>query len=206
MLRVGLTGGIACGKSAVGDMLAVRGAKVIQADRISHQLMRPGNAAYDEVVHRFGRGILKPDGEIDRQALAAIVFADKARLEELTSIMHPAVIREQEAWMDSVGQRDPHGIAIVEAALIYEAGLAERFDKIIVITCTPEVKLERLAKRLGADLATARADLERRSSAQISDEEKARRADYVIDNSGTLAETERQVEKLADELRRLATQ
>jgi dephospho-CoA kinase len=166
--------------------------------------MRPGTPVYEEVVRRFGRGILRADGEVDRPSLARIVFNDKARLQELTSITHPAVIKAQEQWMDDVGRADPHAIAVVEAALIYEAGLAEHFDKIIVVTCTAQNKLERLSKRMGVDLETARLEMQRRSAAQIPDDEKARRADYVVDNSGDPADTQAQLQEIAAELRRLA--
>jgi dephospho-CoA kinase len=205
VLRVGLTGGIACGKSAVGQMLVAEGAHVLEADKLSHQLMVPGTPVYDEIVQRFGREILNADGEIDRAAVATIVFNDHKRLQELTSILHPAVIRAQEQWMDDAGRSDPKGIAVVEAALIYEANLAKDFDKIIVVTCKPDDKLQRLARRMGIDnLDAARLELERRSSAQIPDDEKARRADYVIENSGTLRHSQDQVQRLIIELRRLA--
>ena len=205
MLRVGLTGGIACGKSAVGQMLVAGGAHVLEADKLSHQLMLPGKPVYDQVIQRFGRDIVRADGEIDRAALAKIVFNDHQRLQELTSILHPAVIRAQEQWMDDMGRSDPTGIPVVEAALIYEANLAEHFDTIIVVTCAAQDKLQRLARRMGIeDLDAARLELERRSSAQIPDEEKARRADYLIENSGSLRHTQDQVERLMIELRRLA--
>jgi len=204
MLRVGLTGGIACGKSLIGQMLVEEGAYLLEADKLSHELMRPGRPVYDEVVRRFGSGILKPDGEVDRAALGTIVFGDRKRLQELTSIVHPAVIQAQEEWMNDMGAMDPNAIAILEAALIYEANLAEHFDKVIVVTCDPQHKLERLTSRMGSDAETARLELERRSSAQIPDEEKAHRADYVIDNSGSIEDAREQVQKLMPELRRLA--
>jgi dephospho-CoA kinase len=204
MLRVGLTGGIACGKSVVGQMLVEEGAYLLKADTLSHDLMRRGRPVYDQVVQRFGSGILKADGEVDRAALGAIVFGDHKRLQELTSIIHPAVIQAQEKWMDDMGAADPNAIAIVEAALIYEANLAEHFDKVIVVTCNPQHKLQRLTIRMGSDAETARMELERRSSAQIPDEEKAHRADYVIDNSGALEDAREQVRTLIPELRRLA--
>jgi len=205
MLRVGLTGGIACGKSVVGQMLVAEGAHLLEADKLSHELMRPGKPVYDEVVRRFGRGILMEDGEVDRAALASIVFNDQERLQELTSIVHPAVIKAQEEWMDDVSQSDPTAIAIVEAALIYEAGLADHFDKVVVVSCAPSHKLSRLARRMGADEELARVELERRSSAQIPDDEKISRADYVIDNSGSITYAQEQVRNLMVELKRLAS-
>jgi dephospho-CoA kinase len=204
MLRVALTGGIACGKSVIGQMMVAEGAHLLEADKLSHELMQPGKPVYDEVVRLFGRGVLKADGEVDRAALAGIVFNAPARLQELTSIVHPAVIAAQEQWMDDAGRADPNCVAVVEAALIYEANLAEHFDKVVVVTCSPETKLARLAQRMGANFDAARLELERRSAAQIPDDEKARRADYVVDNSGTLGYAQRQVRELMGEFKRLA--
>ena len=210
MLRVGLTGGIACGKTAVGEMFAARGAHVIQADRIAHELMQPGGSVYNQVVLHFGRQVLQPDGSINRQKLAEVAFGAAGaassipRIEELNRIVHPAVVASQEEWMADIQRRDPHAIAMVEAALILEAGVAGRFDKILVVTCSPEARLQRFAQRLHLDLHAARQEMERRMAAQLPDEEKVRRADYVIDNSATLAETERQVDKIMQELRKAA--
>lgn len=210
MLRVGLTGGIACGKTVVGEMFAARGAHVIQADRIAHELMQPGSAVYNQVVLRFGREILQPDGRIDRQKLAHAAFGDPSgtgaaaapRVEELNRIVHPAVVAAQEEWLADIGRREPHAIALVEAALILEAGVRHRFDKLVVVTCSPEARLQRFAQKLHVDKEAARKEMERRMAAQLPDEEKARRADYVIDNSGSLADTERQVDKIMQELRK----
>ena len=213
MLRVGLTGGIACGKTAVGEMFAARGAHVIQADRIAHELMQPGGPVYNQVVLHFGRQILQPDGRINRQKLAQAAFsappagggtATAPRVEELNRIVHPAVIASQEEWMADIQRRDPHAIAMVEAALILEAGVRHRFDKLVVVTCSREVRLQRFAQRLRLDLEAARQEMERRMAAQMPDEEKASRADYVIDNSGPLADTERQVDTIMQELRKQA--
>ena len=213
MLRVGLTGGIACGKTAVGEMFAARGAHLIQADRIAHDLMQPGGTVYNQVVLHFGQEILQPDARIDRQKLAQAAFGDPSptagatpasRIKELNCIVHPAVVAAQEEWMADIGRRDPHGIAMVEAALILEAGVAQRFDKLVVVTCSREVRLQRFAQRLHLDMAAARLEMERRMAAQMPDEEKARRADYVIDNSGSLADAERQVDTIMRELRKAA--
>jgi len=213
VLRVGLTGGIACGKTAVGEMFAARGAHVIQADRIAHELMQPGGPVYNQVVLHFGRQILQPDGRINRQKLAQAAFSapppgggttTSPRVEELNRIVHPAVIASQEEWMADIQRRDPHAIAMVEAALILEAGVSHRFDKLVVVSCSHDVRLQRFAQRLHLDVETARQEMERRMAAQMPDEEKARRADYVIDNSGSLADTERQVDKIMQELRKQA--
>ena len=203
MHKVGLTGGIAAGKSVVGKMFAALGAQVTQADEISHQLMLPGEAVYREVVEHFGAGILDPDGTVNRARLAELAFggAGKAsRVEELNQIVHPAVIQRQEEWIAAVGRRDPHAIAMVEAALILEAKMEKGFDRLVVVTCRPEQRIERWARRLKVDLETARREVTRRMAAQLSDEEKIKAADYVIDNSGPLDETERQVKKIYAEL------
>ena len=212
MLRVGLTGGIACGKTVVGEMFAARGAHFLQADRIAHELMQPGGSVYNQVVLHFGREILQPDGRINRQKLAHAAFGQPvsggfspaSRIEELNRIVHPAVIAAQEEWMADIGRRDPHAITIVEAALILEAGVGHRFDKLVVVTCSHEARLQRFAQRLHLETEAARQEMERRMAAQMPDEEKVRRADYVIDNSGPLAYTERQVDTIMEELSKAA--
>jgi dephospho-CoA kinase len=203
LLKVGLTGGVACGKSTVGEMFVARGARLIKADEIAHQLMRPGQPVYQEVVQHFGRGIVGEDGTIDRQKLAREAFGG-GRFEELNRLVHPAVIAHQERWMEEEAARHGDAVVIVEAALIVEAGVQKRFDKIIMVTCRPEQKAARFAERQGITDEAARQEVERRQAAQRSDEEKIRAADYVIDNSGSRAETERQVEQVFCELKRLA--
>jgi dephospho-CoA kinase len=207
VLRVGLTGGVACGKSVVGEMFAKRGMKVIQADLVAHQLMQPGEPVYREVVEHFGRAILNSDGTINRPRLAEAAFGrgeGATRVQELNRIVHPAVLARQDAWMDEVGRENHHAVAMVEAALILEAGAKARFDKIVVVTCTPEQRVERLARRMKIDLGSARREVDRRMAAQLPDEEKIKAADFVIDNSGALDETEKQVSAVAAELLRLA--
>lgn len=201
MLRVGLTGGIACGKSTVAKMFAEFGAQIVDADVIVHELYRPGQETYQELIKHFGREIVKPDGEIDRAKLATIVF-DGGRVEELNKIVHPAVIRRQDQWMR--GANEPHAIIMVEAALIFEANARDRFDKILVVTCSPAQKITRFAHRSSMSEAQAQAEVERRSKAQIPDDEKARRADFVIDNSGSVDESRHQVERIYAELKVLA--
>lgn len=203
MLRVGLTGGVACGKSTVAKMFAELGATIVDADAIAHELYRPGHEVLQELVRHFGPEILKPDGELDRAKLATLVF-DGGRVEELNKIVHPAVIRQQDQWMRSLGEKDPYAVAIVEAALILEAGVKDRFDRIMVVTCRPAQKIARFAQRTGMSEDAARADVERRTKAQMPDEEKARRADFVIDNSGSVEETRHQVQRIYSELKVLA--
>ena len=200
MLRVGLTGGVACGKSTVGAMLAERGAHYLQADTLAHQLYAPRTETHDAVVRTFGRDILNPDGSINRSKLANAAFP--ARIGELNTIVHPAVVAAQNKWMVEVERTDPNGVAVVEAALLVEAGATRDFDKLIVVTCNLEQKVERYARRAKASLDEARAEVLRRSAAQMPDEEKAKRGNYVIDNSGTIEETARQVDAMWAELRR----
>ena len=203
MLKVGLTGGVACGKSTVAKMFADLGAQVVDADAIAHELYRSGQDVYQELVKRFGQEIVKADGEIDRAKLAAAAF-DGGRVEDLNKIVHPAVIRQQDRWMRELAARDPYAVAMVEAALIFEAGVKDRFDKIMVVTCNPAQKVTRFAERTGRNEADARADVDRRTKAQIPDEEKARQADFVIDNSGSVEETRHQVQRIYAELKVLA--
>ena len=198
MLKVGLTGGIASGKSTVGEMFARHGVHLIQADQISHQLMQPGEPVHREVVRRFGAGILNPDGTVNRPRLAELAFGDpgpgkSSRIQELNQIVHPAVIKRQEEWMAEVGRQDPQGIVMVEVALILEAGSAKAFDALVVVTCLPEQRIRRWAGHMNVEEEAARREVTRRMAAQLPDEEKIKAADYVIDNSGSLDNTQRQV-------------
>jgi dephospho-CoA kinase len=207
MLKVGLTGGIASGKSVVGEMLVALGAHLVQADRIAHQLMLPGQPVYNEVVRHFGGGILNPDLSVNRSKLAEVAFGSAAapsvssRVQELNRIVHPAVIRSQEEWMEEAGRQDPHAIAIVEAALIVEAGAAKRFDRLIVVTCNDEQRITRFAARQKLDLDAARKEVERRMAAQLPEAEKVKAADYIIDNSASLDHTREQVRQVWQRLR-----
>jgi len=212
LLRVGLTGGIASGKSTVGEMFVALGAHLAQADEIAHQLMQPGEGVYEEVVRRFGRGILDPDGRVNRPRLAEAAFGSAAknapgkpsRVQELNQIVHPAVILKEEEWMNDLERRDPQAIAMVEAALILEAGMAPRYRRLIVVTCRPEQRIERWAQRLHVDEETARREVTRRMAAQLPDDEKIKAADYVIDNSGSLDETQKQVRAVFRDLQQEA--
>jgi dephospho-CoA kinase len=209
MLKVGLTGGIASGKSVVGEMLVALGAHLVEADRISHDLMLPGQPVYNEVVRHFGGGILNPDLSVNRSKLAEAAFgspASPSRVQELNRIVHPAVIRSQEAWMEEMGREDPHAVAIVEAALIVEAGAAKRFDRLIVVTCSDQQRIARFAARQKLDLEAARKEVARRMAAQLPDAAKIKAADYVIDNSGSLDKTREQVHEVWKKLRAEAKQ
>jgi dephospho-CoA kinase len=217
LLKVGLTGGIACGKSVVGEMFVTLGAHLVQADRIAHQLMLPGEPVYNEVVRHFGRAILNADGSINRAKLAEFAFGSNSaaqgsanltsassepqpRVLELNRIVHPAVIRAQEEWMEEIGRSDFRAIAIVEAALIIEAGAAKDFNRMIVVTCTDEQRIARFAARQGMNFNAARKEVERRMAAQLPDSEKIKAADYVIDNSGSLDNTRERVRNVWSKL------
>ncbi len=201
MLKIGLTGGIASGKSVVGEMFVKLGAHLIKADDVAHWLMEPGRPVYDAIVRAFGREVLNADGSINRPSLAKAAFGDPAtgqlsRVKELNAIVHPAVIRHEDEWMEEVGQRDSNSIAIVEAALILEAGAADRFDHLVVVTCNPAQRTQRFAQRMRITEEAARAEVARRMAAQIPDEEKIKAADFVVDNSGSLEDTEKQVKRV----------
>jgi dephospho-CoA kinase len=146
MLRVGLTGGIATGKSTVAAILRELGCHVLEADKIAHRFIEPGGAAYDDVVREFGRDILTPDGHVDRKKLGAVVFADSARLPRLNAIVHPHVLAEQDRELAAIERVEPHAIAVVEAALLIEARYTNRLDCLIVTWCTSEQQLARLVQ------------------------------------------------------------
>lgn len=203
MIHVGLTGGVACGKSTVARMFTDLGAQVIDADKIVHDLYRRGQPVYRQLVEKFGAGILSEDGEIDRGRLAALAF-DGGRVQELNRIVHPEVIHKQREWIAEAARRQPNGVAMVEATLTLEAGGKSRYDKIIVVTCQPQQKVLRYAMRSHSGEAIAQAEVERRTKVQMPDAEKAALADYVIDNSGTLEQTRHQVENIYKELMALS--
>lgn len=200
MLRVGLTGGLATGKSFVGQALADLGCLWIQADELGHRVLAPGGEAYQAVVEAFGRDILKEDGSIDRNRLAEEVFDQPDRLALLNSLVHPPVIRMEEELIAAFAAREPSGIAVVEAAILIETGGHKRFDRLIVTWCTEQQQIERALRRPGATLGQVKARLRR----QMPLEEKVRLADYVIDTSGTKEQTIEQVRKVYESLRRIA--
>ena len=196
MLRVGLTGGIASGKSEVSAMLRDRDIPVLAADQLGHKLMEPGQAAYDDVVREFGEEILAADGSVDRTKLGAIVFADPAKRARLNWILHPKIIETIRQWFKSLDHPGGPEFAVMEAALIYEANVQKDVNRVVVCWCTPEQQLERLIAR-GLSEEQAR----RRIGAQMPVDEKKRLADMVIDCSGTLEETRQQVSELIEKLR-----
>ncbi len=189
MLRVGLTGGLASGKSFVGEALENLGCRLIKADELGHEALRPGGEAYTGAVREFGPGILAPDGAIDRRKLAAEVFDRPERLAVLNGLVHPPVIRREEELMAQFAGENPDGIAVVEAAILIETGNYKRFDKLIVAVCRPEQQVERAMHRDGVTREEALARLAR----QMPLDEKRKYADYIIDTSGTKEETLKQV-------------
>jgi dephospho-CoA kinase len=195
MLKLGLTGGIASGKSAVASMLRELGFPVLDADSISHRLMEPGQPAHDEILREFGPDVANASGRIDRAKLAAVVFADPGKLARLNAILHPrveqAMLLQFDAWQRS-GFRDA---VFVEAALLVEAGFTKHLDGLVVTFCTPAQQLERLLAR-GMSEVEAR----RRIAAQLPIDEKLRHATYTIDCSGSLDASRAQVESLAANL------
>jgi len=201
MLKIGLTGGIASGKSLVSQIFTELGAHTIDADQIAHELMRPGEPVYEQVVQSFGNEILNPDKSVNRAKVAELAFDKRRpRIYELNRIMHPEVIQRYESWMEDIRQREPDAIVILEAALVLEAGLRRRFDRIVVVTCKPQQRAERWAQRFNLDPETAKVEVNRRMMAQAPDEAKIQAADYVIDNSGSVEETRKQVQKVYDAL------
>lgn len=201
MLRVGLTGGLASGKSFVGEALASLGCHLLKADELGHKLLQPGTEVYGRVVDAFGPSILDAEGRIVRRALGSLVFDDPQKLALLNSMVHPAVIEEEERWMRQTEASDPHGIAIVEAAILIETGSYKRFDKIVLAVCSDEQQIARAMKRDGLSREEALARLSR----QMPLAEKRKFADFVVDTSGEKEQTLVQVRRLYDELRRLAS-
>lgn len=199
MLRLGLTGGIASGKTAVAGMLREMGFAVLDADLLAHKVIEPGQPAYYEVAREFGPDIVAPNGYINRAKLAAIVFADPAKLARLNAIIHPRVEAAAMLQLNEWARDGTREAAFVEAALLVEAGYQNILDGLVVTWCRPEQQLERLRSR-GLTEQEAR----QRIAAQLPSDEKVRYATEKIDCSGTLEATRRQVEALAAKLRRPA--
>jgi len=199
MLKVGLTGSIAVGKSFVLEVFRELGCAVLDADKTAREVVEPGLPAFDEVVQTFGKEVVTADGSLDRPKLGAIVFDDAAKRELLNSIVHPRVIEAQDRWLQAAEKDQPHGIAVVDAALMIESGGYERFDKLIVVWCEPAVQLERLIRRNGLDEAEAK----KRIAAQMSQEEKKGYADFLIDTSTEREETRQQTVEIFNRLKLL---
>jgi dephospho-CoA kinase len=199
MLKVGLTGGLACGKSFVGEVLRGYGCLLIQADELGHAVLALGGEAYEPVVREFGSEILDAGGRIDRKALAAQVFGAPERLAALNRLVHPAVYRKEDELIAEFAARNPHGIAVVEAAILIETGSYRRYDRIVLVTCREEQQVERALRREGSSLS----DVNARLSRQMPLAEKRKFADFVIDTSGEKEDTVRQTGAVFQELRRI---
>ena len=200
MLRVGLTGSIAVGKSFVTSIFSGLGCHTLDADETAREVVLPGSPGLAAVVKAFGDDVLNPDGTLNRQRLGETIFADEEKRQKLNQILHPFIIARQDEIMRAWEQEDPNGIGIIDAALMIESGGYRRFDKLIVVHCRPEVQLERLMLRsnLGRDEAQARID------AQMPQAEKQRFADYLIDTSDGFEVTRARTAEVYDALRRLA--
>jgi len=199
MLKVGLTGGLACGKTFVGQALADLGCHLIQADELGHEILLPGGEAYADVVREFGPGILNQDGTIDRKRLAAEVFAKPERLEALNRLVHPHVFRRERELIDRFAKSDPRGIVVVEAAILIETGTFKNYDRLILVECEEQQQVARALKRDHTD----RADVLARIRRQMPLDEKRKFAHYVIDTSGSKEDTLRRVREVYDALRRI---
>lgn len=210
MLRVGLTGGLASGKTTAARRFAELGAHVISADEVGRALMQPGERVFGEIVERFGRGVVGADGKLDRAALARIAFGE-GRLEELNAIIHPATIARQEEMIAEIAAREPNAVVVVESALIFEtkhgaaavggeAGWRRRFDRIILVRASEQERISRFVARASSSEAEAR----RRIAQQMDDDWKAAHSDYVLTNDGTMDELRAEVDALWPELRKAA--
>jgi dephospho-CoA kinase len=197
MLRVGLTGGLASGKSFVAEQLAALGCFVIHADKLGHDALLPGGEAYGPAVAEFGRDILDAGGLINRRRLAAIVFNDPDRLSRLSAIVHPAVSERIRLLLENFSRAEPGGIAVVEAAILIETGAYKSYDRLIVAVCTEQEQLERAMRRDGLTREEALARLRR----QLPLSEKVKYADYVIDTSGAKERTIEQTRAVYESLR-----
>ena len=209
MLRVGLTGGLGSGKSTVAQMFAAHGVHVISADEVGRRLMQPGEDVFRQIVEHFGPEVVRGDGTLNRPLLAELAFR-QGRLDELNRIVHPAVIAAQEAWADDLAAREPDAIAMIESALIFEAGVSgsvpgwrDRFDCVVLVTAPYALKVQRFLDRMSAgkqmsaeQLTALEQDARSRLAAQIPDSEKTPLCDFVIDNSGSLEQTQRQVDEV----------
>ena len=196
---MGLTGGLASGKSFVGEALAGYGCFVIQADELGHEVLAPGGEAYEAVVREFGSEMLEATGRIDRRQLAARVFGNPEALARLNALVHPPVVRREERLFAEFAVREPKGIAVVEGAILIENGSYHRFDRLILVTCSEDQQVQRAMHRDGVTEGEVRARLSR----QMPLAEKRKFAHFVIDTSGLKEDTLRQARAVYEELRRI---
>ena len=202
MLIVGLTGGVASGKTAVSRVLKEEGAYIIDADQIARELVQPRKPAWKEIIRAFGQEILQEDGSIHRKKLAGRVFADVKQRKRLNRILHPRIRKEMDRRAKEIGQRDPEAIVVIDAPLLVELGNHRQMDKLIVVTSTRTQQIERLKDRDGAN----REEALKIVSSQMPLEEKLKFADFVIRNEGSLEETKRKAREVFKELRKVAHQ
>jgi dephospho-CoA kinase len=202
MLIVGLTGGVASGKTAVSQVLKEEGAYIIDADQIARELVQPHKPAWNELIRAFGKEILQEDGSIHRKKLAEKVFADPEQRKLLNQILHPRIKEEMDRRTKEIGQRDPEAIVVIDAPLIVELGDHREMDKLIVVTTTQTQQIERLKDRDGAKPEEALRIL----SSQMPLEEKVNLADFVIRNEGSLEETKKRAKEVFKELRKVVLQ
>jgi dephospho-CoA kinase len=202
MLRVGLTGGYATGKSFVAQELETRGCHLIYADKLGHEVLAPEGKAYAPTIALFGEGILAAERTIDRKKLASVVFGDAELLKQLTAVIHPAVFELEEALIEGLKATDPKGIVVVEAAILIETGRYRDYDRVIVTVCSREKQISRGMKRDGL----SREEVMQRIDRQMPMEQKIPLADYVIDTEGDKEATAAQVSGVFDNLARLAGQ
>ena len=197
MLNVGLTGGLATGKSSVGRFLRELGCPLIRFDQLGHQVIEPGGEAYAAVVAEFGREILDPAGAIDRRLLGARVFSDPVRLARLSALVHPPARARARALAEAYAREQPHVIIVTEAAILIETGSYKDYDKLIVAVCRPEQQIQRAMARDGL----SREEVLERLSRQMSLEDKIKYADYVVDTSGAKENTLQQTRAVCVSLR-----
>ena len=201
MISVGLTGGIGCGKSTVAGIFASLGAVTVNSDEIGRTLMQPGNVVYDRIVSGFGSEVVDSNDQLDRAKLADIVFHSSDKLKHLNAIVHAPVLREIDRQVQLARRKDPNTVILVESAVLFEAGQNRRFDKMVVVWCRPDQQVERYVAKASISVE----DVQRRMAAQMSGEEKKRLADYVIDTSGSIEDSESQSKEIFTQLQTLAT-
>ena len=200
---VGITGGIACGKTTVSELLAEKGAVPINADEIGHQLLKADSLVIEELVDAFGQDILEESGDVSRKKLGAIVFKDKSARERLNAILHPLIIQRSRARARQLVAEDATCIVLLDAPLLIEAGAYDTVDVIVVVSASPETQLRRTLERsIAQGRALTESEVQARIDAQMPVAEKVTYADVVIENEGTLAELHRQVDRLWEELQR----
>lgn len=200
MLKVGLTGSIAVGKSFVLGVLTELGCHFIDADQIAREVVKPGTEGLRSICQAFGEEVLGDDGTLNRAKLGAIVFGSETKRTQLNSLLHPLIIAAQDDRIREFEKQDPGGIVIIDAALMIESGGYRRLDKLIVVHCRPEIQLQRLMSRDGLSLEAA----EQRINSQMPQEEKKRYADFLIDSSGDFESTRGQVEAVYDQLKKIS--